>query len=99
VFTGPTQSGGLATDIAEDFQISGHPSDNPLVSFVIVQVPPLASHLFVAAPDILYSDNSDPDGDFAVQIDIVPECSSLILLSVGAIGLLVACWRGGRRRE
>jgi hypothetical protein len=88
VFTGPTQFGGLATDIAEDFQISGFPDDDPLVSFVIVEVPPSASHLFVAAPDIQYADNSDPDGDFALAINIVPECSTLSLLGLGTLGLL-----------
>jgi hypothetical protein len=100
VFTGPTQNGGLATDIAEDFQISGFPDDDPLISFVILQVPPLAEYLFIVAPDTLYADNFDPDGDFALQIDIVPEPSTLTSLSVGAIAVLgwSRTGRRGRRR-
>src|SRR5688572_19076401 len=53
-----TLFGNMSTDIPEDFRVAN----------TIVQVPFGASHLFIAAHDIYYSDNSDPDGDFGVRI-------------------------------
>jgi hypothetical protein len=38
------------------------------IANTIVQVPLGANYLFVAAHDIYYSDNSDPDGDYGVRI-------------------------------
>ena len=65
-----TCPGGVATDIAEDFQVS--PVFNgPPASATIVQVPAGATHLFVAAIDCHYGDNDDPNGDFAVRISFV----------------------------
>jgi hypothetical protein len=66
VITGPTYFLGDPTDIAEDFRI------NPSV---IVQVPVGANYLFIAALDASYSDNTDPNGDFAVRISKVPDLS------------------------
>ena len=58
VNTGMTFFGGLNTDIPEDF----------LVNDTYVQIPQGATHLFVAAGDSYYCDNSDPDQNFAVGI-------------------------------
>jgi hypothetical protein len=58
VATAPTLSGARATDIAQDFSIG---RDN-------IRIPAGARYLFVAAPDIFYSDNADPDADFALRI-------------------------------
>lgn len=66
VVTATTQSSGagLTTDIPQDFEIKG--------TDMIVQVPPGATHLFVAAHDgdfnTFYSNNVDPDGDYAIRI-------------------------------
>ena len=56
--TGTTFSGGLATDIPQDF----------FISTLMVTVPAGAAYLFVAAPDTAYSDNNDPNANFAVRI-------------------------------
>ncbi|HEX5647983.1 MAG TPA: PEP-CTERM sorting domain-containing protein [Nitrospira sp.] len=70
----------MTTDVYGDFRI-----DN-----TFLYIPFGATHLFVAAHDIYYSDNSDPDGDYAVRItkiESVPEPSTLLLL----ISALLAC--------
>jgi len=77
-----TLFGNMSTDIAHDFGITN----------TFVQVPVGATHLFVAAHDIYYSDNSDPDGDFAVRItriSAVPEPSTLLLLIPAALGCYI----------
>lgn len=64
----------LSTDVYGDFRI-----DN-----TFLYVPFGATHLFVAAHDIYYSDNSEPDGDYAVRITktaSVPEPSTLLFLA------------------
>jgi hypothetical protein len=81
LMTGSTLFGDMTTDIAQDFGIGN----------IFLQVPVGATHLFVAAHDIYYSDNSDPDGDFAVritQVASVPEPSTVSLLALG-LGSLV----------
>lgn len=73
-----TLFGNLSTDIPHDFGITN----------TLVQVPFGATHLFVAAHDIYYSDNSDPDGDFAVRINkvaSVPEPSTYGFFMLGLI--------------
>ena len=73
VVTWNTYFGNMSTDIPQDFRIAD----------TIVQVPLGANYLFVAAEDIYYSDNSDPDGDYAVritQLASVPEPSTFVLL-------------------
>ncbi|HEV8328986.1 MAG TPA: PEP-CTERM sorting domain-containing protein [Nitrospiraceae bacterium] len=80
ITTWNTLFGSMGTDIAEDFGIEN----------TFLQVPVGATHLFVAAHDIYYSDNSDPDRDFAVRITpiaSVPEPSTLLLLALGFISL------------
>jgi hypothetical protein len=71
---------GVPTDIPYDFGIGAN----------IFQIPTGAAYLFVAAHDVYYSDNSDPDSDFAVRmtrITAVPEPTSGILLALGLLGL------------
>jgi hypothetical protein len=71
---------GVPTDIPYDFGIGAN----------IFQIPTGAAYLFVAAHDVYYSDNSDPDSDFAVRmtrIAAVPEPTSGILLALGLLGL------------
>ncbi len=58
--TSPTWNGGLPTDIPEDFFIDS----------ILIQVPDSASFIFVSAHDSWYNDNTDPDNDFAVDIQI-----------------------------
>jgi len=58
--TGPTYFDTLSTDIPEDFAVTSSG----------IQVPPGATHLFLAPPDAYYSDNSDPNGDFGVEISV-----------------------------
>jgi hypothetical protein len=77
-----TLYGNLSTDIPQDFRIAN----------TIVQVPLGANYLFVAAQDIYYSDNSDPDRDYGVRITpvaSVPEPATLLLLSPVLITLVL----------
>ena len=74
IVTWNTLFGNMPTDIPYDFGITN----------TFLYVPVGANYLFVAAHDIYYSDNSDPNGDFAVRItriDSVPEPSTLLLLA------------------
>ena len=78
---------GLPNDIPEDFFIDD----------VLVEVPAGATHLFLGVPDSLFSDNRDPDGDFAVEITggqrrLAAECPRGRKLQRDA-----AEWRGGQR--
>ncbi len=57
--TDPTFYNNLSTNIPEDFSVS-YPT--------IVTVPQNARFIFVAAVDVYYEDNSDPDGDYGVEI-------------------------------
>jgi hypothetical protein len=84
VVTASTHYGGLATDIPQDFFISG--AGTTLV------IPTGAAYLFIAAHDSLYGDNTDPDVDYAVQLEAVaavPEPSSLLLLGMGVVGTVL----------
>lgn len=87
VVTWNTLYGNLSTDIPQDFRIAN----------TIVQVPLGANYLFVAAEDIYYSDNSDPDGDYGVRITrlaSVPEPATLLLLGPVFISFgLFSRWR------
>jgi hypothetical protein len=56
------------TDIPEDFRVA---TSIPNTS-VVVEVPAGATHLFVCASDHHFSDNSDPDGDYAIRITKEP---------------------------
>jgi hypothetical protein len=75
--TGPTFFGSLPNDIPEDFAITD----------TTIQVPIGATHLFVAATDSLYSDNSDPNADFRIRISVVDATPPTIVPSVsGTLG-------------
>jgi hypothetical protein len=77
-----TLFGSMSTDIPEDFRVAN----------TIVQVPLGATHLFIAAHDIYYSDNSDPDGDFGVRItqsaSSVPVPETSLMFGLGFMLLL-----------
>jgi hypothetical protein len=75
VFTVPTYYGNLDTNIDEDFWIS-----NTGTSEISVEIPAGAKFLFVAAPDGVYKDNSDPNNDFAVWIHYPPSPLKVTLL-------------------
>ena len=77
VETSNTFFGDLSTNIAQDF----------LITDLIVQIPSGALYLFVAPEDSHYSDNGDPDGDFALSIATIPEPGTLALLGLGLLGL------------
>jgi len=68
IISGNTVRCGTPTDIAEDFLVSYDAAHRS----VVLAIPAGATHLFVAACDVLYDDNSDPDGDYAVRITAVP---------------------------
>lgn len=63
-----TWYGSLPTDIPEDFAIT-YGADIPSV---MIRVPAGAAFLFVAPHDSLYYDNTDPDGDFGLRLEVVP---------------------------
>lgn len=68
VQSGPTFFGQLPIDITEDFDCSrfGYGSD------IEVRVPVGATHLFLGTHESLYSDNVDPNGDFAAVVSVIP---------------------------
>lgn len=63
--TSPTYYGSLATDIPEDFLVSNNDGSQTSVT---VDIPESATHLFVAAKDNLYEDNSVSGDQFAVRM-------------------------------
>ena len=65
VQTDPTFFTNSPTDIPEDFGFG------PQGQETSVTVPPGANFVFIAVPDRVYGDNSDPNGDFAVEITLV----------------------------
>ncbi|GMR07758.1 MAG: hypothetical protein BMS9Abin26_0762 [Gammaproteobacteria bacterium] len=74
-----TYFGNLATDIPEDFLITNG---------LNIVVPTGAVYLFVSARDSLYYDNSDPDNNYAISIQAVPEPAAVWLFGIGLLGLL-----------
>lgn len=73
VVTGSTWFGGLPTDIPEDFVISWatYPSGQ-----ICVIVPKGATHIFFSVGDSLYYDNTDPDGDWSVEVTLLDPCAA-----------------------
>jgi hypothetical protein len=64
VVTPATFSGGLATDIEEDFLIARTSGRNS----TLITVPVGTAFVFIAALDNAYGDNLDGDGDFTVTV-------------------------------
>ena len=100
--SGLTWNGGLPTDIAEDFLIFD--PGPPVINGQTIQVPDGANYLFMAVIDSYYSDNGDRDGDLAMTIvdppaptdapgEPVPEPSALLMVAVGATGLVTKLYR------
>jgi len=96
VFSLPTDSGGLPTDISQDFALT-----------TTVVVPTGASHLFISPNDSFFGDNTDPDNDYGVRLgtalivgdtangmrtinggDSVPAPGTVIGRAAGVIGTL-----------
>jgi hypothetical protein len=75
IVSNPTWPSSEPTDISEDFLIGRAGGQHPHT--VMVTIPPGASHLFVAVPDNHFLDNSDPDGDFGVEINKIGEFFSI----------------------
>lgn len=78
--TSKTYRGSQDTDVPEDFAICWGTRTE-----VTITVPAGASHLFLAPSDSLYEDNTDPDGDYGVQIEKIGP-GSVIDLSQGLAG-------------
>ena len=99
VLLGPTLAnrvpGAIATNgvhlfIPQDFIIDNEaPGSAPLVTLMNIQVPVGANYLFIDAGDSVYTDNTDPNGDFAVSITATPEPGSLLLLAAGCSSLIL----------
>jgi hypothetical protein len=68
VRTSGTTIGNLPMDIPQDFWISRQGASDE----VTIRVPAGAAHLYVGVPDAFYSDNTDPDGNFGIEITLVP---------------------------
>jgi len=89
----PTAPAGETTDIPEDFWIS-RPGQGELAP-VGVEVPADATHLFIAAPDQRYGDNSDPEpADFRVMVVPEPGFGQGLLGSLIGLAALVRKRRG-----
>jgi hypothetical protein len=63
-------AGGTATNISQDFYVPGvnsehHPEG---LDYIIVRVPPNATHIFISADDSFWSDNSDANNDYGLSI-------------------------------
>lgn len=98
--TCPNNPTAEATDIPEDFWISGPgATDSPPVNLV---VPSGATHLFVGVPDCFYLDNSDPNSNLAVRVELfakVPTLSTWGLVAFGAALLGLSLFAVARRRQ
>lgn len=85
-----TLFGDMPTDIPQDFFIFGGAGTS-------IIVPTGAAFLFVSPSDSFFSDNSDPNGDFRVQVSVAPEPATLTLLATGLLPITGALIR--RRRH
>jgi hypothetical protein len=84
ILTRPTSFGSINTDIAEDFGLT----NDSTLQFIEVLVPQGASHIFLSARDTFFSDNTDLNDDFRLDISVVPEASSAMLGMVAiAVGM------------
>ena len=81
-----TLNNNLSTDITQDFAVD----DGSTFSFVQLQVPIGATHIFFTVNDSYFTDNSDPNGDFGANISVVPEPS---IAALSFVGILLGLWR------
>jgi hypothetical protein len=94
VSTPPTYVGGTATNITKDFEVPHSVN----VNWLYVTVPTGATQLAVGVIDSIYIDNSDPDRDLGVNIEVVvPEPGTWMLFGAG-LGALLAVRRLKVRR-
>jgi hypothetical protein len=90
-YNSPSLSGGIATNISEDFII-----DNEVDTFSAQMIVPTgALYLFIGIPDTINGDNTDPNGDFGVSITAVPEPSIFAFVGFGCL----FSWRRSRHRK
>ena len=84
----PTLFGNMTTDFPYDFRVAN----------TIVQVPQGADYLFIAAHDIYYSDNSDPNGNYGVRITpvTVPVPGTMLMFGLG-FALFIGWYQYSRR--
>jgi hypothetical protein len=64
--TSPTCPNDKPTDVPEDFDLDPG-------NWIVAQVPPGADNMAFGPNDCFYGDNSDPDGDYGVEITTFPE--------------------------
>ncbi len=64
-------STGVATDIAQDFALVGNGT-----GITMVKVPVGATSIYFSPNDSFFSDNTDPDNDYAVSVDLVNDATS-----------------------
>lgn len=67
ITTFATLIGSLTTEIAEDFRVSAY-GDPAFSRTLSLTIPAGATHLFLGVNDSFFGDNTDPDGDYRVEI-------------------------------
>ncbi|QNN22864.1 PEP-CTERM sorting domain-containing protein [Planctomycetales bacterium ZRK34] len=76
---------GESSDITEDFLVA---SADGTQTFIEIIVPTGGAFLYFAVNDSYWADNKDPVDDFGASITLLPEPSSLGMLSIGAMVLV-----------
>lgn len=72
-----------AIDVGTDYRTShGNIEEDFLITDLTLVLPEGARYLFLDSNDEHYTDNTDPDFDFGVEISLVPEPAALGILSI-----------------